>query len=105
MGVSNSLGANSLAVLFSLGVPWFIRTMVDGGPTDSDSYVDIHSYGMEWIVLSLLFAVILLYIILAIGKFQLKRFVGLALILIYTLFVTFAILVEVDVLFDSGDDC
>uniref|UniRef100_A0A182T3A4 Sodium/calcium exchanger membrane region domain-containing protein n=1 Tax=Anopheles maculatus TaxID=74869 RepID=A0A182T3A4_9DIPT len=52
MGVSNSLGANTLAILFSLGLPWFIRTMIDGGPS-TGAYIAIQSYGIQYSVLAL----------------------------------------------------
>jgi solute carrier family 24 (sodium/potassium/calcium exchanger), member 4 len=104
LGVSNSLGANSLAIMFSLGLPWFLRVTIDGGPI-SGAYFAIESYGIEFIVLALILAVVTLYAVITVGKYLLRTSIGVILALIYVIFVTFAILVEVDVLFASGHRC
>ncbi|XP_053686140.1 sodium/potassium/calcium exchanger 4-like [Sabethes cyaneus] len=104
MGVSNAMGANSLAILFSLGVPWFIRTVADGGASTNAYYV-IASYGMQYSIVSLLFAVAFLYTTVYIAKFKLRKRVGLALIFFYAIIVTFMLLNELDIFFDSGNEC
>lgn len=104
MGVSNSLGANSLAILVSLGLPWFIRSMVDGA-SKTDAFVKINSVGIEFTILSLLLTVAALYFIVSIASYRLKKTVGFYLFFTYLIFVTFAILVEMDILFPSGNYC
>uniref|UniRef100_A0A8D8N6R7 Sodium/potassium/calcium exchanger 5 n=3 Tax=Culex pipiens TaxID=7175 RepID=A0A8D8N6R7_CULPI len=104
MGVSNSLGANTLAILFSLGLPWFIRNMMEGGAT-TGAYVEINSYGMQYSVFGLFLAVGILYAVLFASKYTLRKLVGLVLMGGYLLIVTFMILVELDVFFPSENVC
>ncbi|XP_055532898.1 sodium/potassium/calcium exchanger 4-like [Wyeomyia smithii] len=104
MGVSNSLGANTLAILFSLGLPWFIKNMMMGGAT-TGAYVEINSYGMQYSVLALFLAVAILYVVLYLARYNLRKLVGLALFLGYLLIVAFMILVELDVFFPSENIC
>lgn len=104
MGVSNALGANSLAVVFSLGVPWFLRTMMSGAWT-TEAKIRIFSHGIEYTILGLLLAVATLYITLAISGYKLRRAVGVVLIFAYCVFATFGILIELDVFFNGYDRC
>uniref|UniRef100_A0A7G3AI51 Putative k+-dependent ca2+/na+ exchanger nckx1 n=1 Tax=Lutzomyia longipalpis TaxID=7200 RepID=A0A7G3AI51_LUTLO len=104
MGVSNALGANSLAILLSLGLPWFIRNTVERHLGLAAS-INIHSYGIEITIVSLLLAVGVLFVVIALGHYELKRNVGFCLFAIYLVFITFAILVEMDVFFPSGNTC
>ncbi|CAK1554925.1 unnamed protein product [Leptosia nina] len=102
MGVSNALGANSLAILFALGVPWLIKTLtylVQGSETTA---VYINSSGIDFVVATLLIAVSCLWITLFIGKFQLRRSVGIALMSFYVIFITFAILLEMGIIFPTS---
>ena len=100
MGVSNALGANCLAVVFSLGFPWFIRTMVDGIMEGWDNaYIRIYSYGVEFTLIAIIFAVCLLYAVVAAAGYKLRKTVGAILFVLYLGFAAFAILVELDVLF------
>ncbi|XP_035904355.1 sodium/potassium/calcium exchanger 4-like [Anopheles stephensi] len=104
MGVSNSLGANTLAILFSLGLPWFIRTMIDGGPS-TGAYIAIQSYGIQYSVLALFGAILTLYVVLYVAKYTLRKLVGLALGIGYLVIVTFMILVELDLFFPANNRC
>ncbi|XP_013145025.1 PREDICTED: sodium/potassium/calcium exchanger 4-like [Papilio polytes] len=104
IGVSNALGANSLAILFALGVPWLIRTLTLVGQGAESSAVYINSAGIGFIVGSLLVAVAALYVTLFIGKFQLRKRVGGVLVVLYVIFITFAILVEMGIIIDKGID-
>uniref|UniRef100_A0A1Y9HFE8 Sodium/calcium exchanger membrane region domain-containing protein n=1 Tax=Anopheles funestus TaxID=62324 RepID=A0A1Y9HFE8_ANOFN len=104
MGVSNSLGANTLAILFSLGLPWFIRTMIDGGPS-TGAYIAIQSYGIQYSVLALFGAIFTLYLVLYVAKYTLRKLVGLALGIAYLVIVTFMILVELDLFFPANNRC
>lgn len=106
MGVSNALGANSLAILFSLGLPWFIRTMADGaGFNEKSAYIRIYSHGIEFTIMGLLLAVAILYFSTAAAGYKLRKTAGAVLALGYVLIAAFAILVELDVLFEATDRC
>ena len=120
MGVSNSLGANSLNILFSLGIPWFIRTMIQYGKGE-EAYIHIFSHGMQFTLVSLLFAAVstllkirfllnkflllnfhsqaALYLCLFLAGYRLKKLVGVALFSFYLLFLSFALMVELDIIF------
>lgn len=102
MGVSNSLGSNSLAILMSLGLPWFIRTMADGAGYTGAS-ITIYSYGIEFTIISLLLAVACLFTVLSFAKYRLKKTVGIFLICVYLVFMTLAILIEMDIILPSGN--
>ncbi|KAJ6635314.1 Sodium/potassium/calcium exchanger 5 [Pseudolycoriella hygida] len=102
IGVSNSLGANSLAILMSLGVPWLIRNIVYHNTTDK-SFITLNSFGIEYTIVSLLAATVLLYAVLACAKYHLNKPVGFSLLTIYSIFLTVGILIELDVIFPSGN--
>jgi solute carrier family 24 (sodium/potassium/calcium exchanger), member 4 len=104
MGVSNALGANSLAVLFSLGLPWFIRTMADGAGFNN-AKIRIFSHGIEFTIMGLLLAVATLYIAVATAGYKLRKTVGGILAIGYIILATFAILVELDIFFEAPDRC
>lgn len=98
VGVSNSLGANSLAILMSLGIPWLIKNILNRNDPENSSIV-IASYGIEYTILLLLIAVIALYIVLTLSRYRLKKTVGLALISIYLILITIGILLELNIFF------
>lgn len=102
IGVSNSLGANSLAILMSLGVPWLIRNLIYQSTTDK-SFIVLNSYGIEYTIASLLVATTLLYVVLAIAKYRLNKKVGFSLLIIYAIFLTLGILMELDIILPSGN--
>jgi Ca2+/Na+ antiporter len=105
MGVSNALGANCLAILFSLGLPWFITTTMKGAYM-TNAHIHIYSYGMEYTIMILLLAVGTLYTILAVHGYKMRKKVGIYLILSYMVFATFAVLMEFNVfLVGAPADC
>lgn len=67
-----------------------------------ETAVLINSAGIDFVVGSLLFAVVCLWITLFIGKFTLRRRLGAILLVLYAIFITFAILVEMGVILDRG---
>lgn len=102
IGVSNALGANSLAILFALGLPWLIRTLALVFQGADETAVLINSAGIDFVVGSLLVAVACLWITLYIGKFVLRRSLGFVLTVFYVIFITFAVLVEMGIILDRG---
>lgn len=100
--MSNALGANSLAILFALGTPWLIRTLTLVGQGVEEPAVFIDSRGIAFVATSLLLAVTLLWLTLYIGKFKLRKTVGVVLVVLYLIFITFGILVEIGVIFDTA---
>lgn len=98
IGVSNSLGANSLAILMSLGIPWLIKNILNRNVPGKQSIL-LNSLSTEYNILILLIAVITLYVVLTLAKYRLKRSVGLSLISAYTVFITLGVLLEMNVFF------
>lgn len=100
VGVSNSLGANSLAILMSLGIPWLIKNIINRNTPGKQSIL-LNPNSTEYNMLLLLLAVIALYTVLTIAKYRLKRAVGVALISVYIFCITIGILLEMDVFFPN----
>lgn len=100
VGVSNSLGANSLAILMSLGIPWLIRNILHRNEPGKES-IQINSYGIEYTILLLLLAVIALYVVLTLSRYRLKKTVGLTLISVYSVLITISVLLELNIFFPS----
>ncbi|ALC49669.1 CG17167, partial [Drosophila busckii] len=96
IGVSNSLGANSLAILLSLGVPWFIKNCINYG---SGELQQVGTQGIEYNILILIVSTIALYIILSCSGYRLTKRVGVALFLVYAIFIVLQILIEMNVFF------
>ncbi|KAK9869627.1 hypothetical protein WA026_003373 [Henosepilachna vigintioctopunctata] len=92
MGVSNSLGANTMNILMSLGLPWFLKTILMG--TDSNAFIRIKSGSMEYIIMGLLVVAAVLYLTLYLNHFQLRKRGGVILLMIYSVFVTVSIAAE-----------
>lgn len=100
-GVSNSMGANTMNILFSLGMPWFFKTITQGA--NSQSFIKIQSGSIEYTIMALIGVACALYITLYFNKFRLGKLAGSILIIIYLICVTLAILSEL-VFFDN-DHC
>lgn len=94
-----------MAILFSLGLPWFLRTAVDGAWTDPASAINIYSHGINFIIMSILFAILSLFVILSGFRYRLKKTIGLVLLLAYGVFLTLSLLLELNVIFPSEDGC
>lgn len=103
VGVSNSLGANSLAILMSLGIPWLIKNILNRNVPEKAS-IKINSDSIEYSILLLLLAVLALYTVLTLTKYRLKKSAGITLISIYGILITFGVLLEMGVFF-PGSPC
>ncbi|XP_044267165.1 sodium/potassium/calcium exchanger 4-like [Tribolium madens] len=101
MGVSNSLGANTMNILLSLGMPWFLKTIVMG--TDENAFIQITSGSIEYTISALIPVAIILYLTFYFNKFQMCRRVGIILISVYTICIILAILAEM--VFFKSEDC
>lgn len=96
IGVSNSLGANSLAILLSLGVPWFIKNCMNYGTGEKQQ---VGTQGIEYNIIILILSTIALFIILSCSGYRLTKRVGVALFSVYTVFIVLQILIEMNVFF------
>lgn len=97
------MGTNSLSCLFSLALPWFLRGVINLGQGHTDTYVSIGSYGIQYIIISLLAILIFLYIGLVVCKFRLMIPNAAFYLVSYIGFLVFAILIEIDVIIPDLD--
>ncbi|XP_043803457.1 sodium/potassium/calcium exchanger 4-like isoform X2 [Apis laboriosa] len=93
MAMSNTLGANILDILLCLGLPWIIKCLME------KRYVEIESGALKYSVFSTIICVIVLYTVIACFKFKLNKKVGIICLFLYTIFIIFAILIELNVFF------
>ncbi|GAB0086848.1 Sodium/potassium/calcium exchanger [Sergentomyia squamirostris] len=103
MSIANAIGSSSVAMILSLGLPWFIRTMVDGGAY-TDAHIRLKSSGIQYIIASMLAVITIAYLIIALSKFRIRKILGVFLLAFYAIFITLFILVEMDV-FIGGIQC
>ncbi|XP_050309560.1 sodium/potassium/calcium exchanger 4-like [Anthonomus grandis grandis] len=92
MGVSNSLGANTMNILFSLGMPWFFKTMTMG--INNDSFIGIESGSIVYTIMSLILVGLILYVTLIFNKFTLSKVTGCILVVVYIICIVLACLSE-----------
>lgn len=100
MGVSNSMGANTIDILLSLGLPWFLKNTVTG---PSKGVIEIASGTIEYTILGLILCAITLYIVLYWNKFRLSKRSGIILLICYVIFLTLGICSELFLV--AGSDC
>ncbi|KAJ8921016.1 hypothetical protein NQ315_015812 [Exocentrus adspersus] len=98
-GVSNSLGANTMNILLSLGMPWFFKTITKGA--SNSSFIKIQSGSIEYTIMALIGVACSLYLTLYFNKFRLGKRAGVILMCIYLVCVILAILSEL-VFFDNS---
>lgn len=79
--------------------------MVAASEDNIRDYVYLQSNGVEYTLLSLILMIALVYLIFFIRKFELTKILGLIFIVMYGFFITFAVLIEVDILFPYGNFC
>jgi len=96
MAISNALGSNVFDILLGLGLPWLIKILflphMSNDPT-SDTPVNFPGSGealREWIII-LVLVVILFFGTLKVFKWQLTQKVGLVLLSMYLVYVTYAL--------------
>ncbi|XP_071861669.1 sodium/potassium/calcium exchanger 4 isoform X2 [Bombus fervidus] len=93
MAMSNTLGANILDILLCLGLPWTISCLMKGRD------VEIVSGAISYSVLTTVVCIVVLYTVIACFNFKLNKKVGIICLVLYTIFLIFAILVELNIFF------
>ncbi|XP_015181431.1 PREDICTED: sodium/potassium/calcium exchanger 3-like isoform X1 [Polistes dominula] len=93
MAMSNTLGANTLDILLCLGLPWLIKSLMSGKD------IEIISGALSYSVLSIIVCVIFFYSVTAFYKFKLNKKVGAVCLVMYVIFLIFAISVELNVFY------
>ncbi|XP_072753160.1 sodium/potassium/calcium exchanger 4 isoform X2 [Anoplolepis gracilipes] len=93
MAMSNTLGANTLDILLCLGLPWMIKILM------YKKDIKIISDALNYSVLSIIVCVIAFYTVTAVCKYRLNKKVGIICLVLYTIFLVFALLFELNVFF------
>lgn len=96
VGVSNSLGSSTLDIFLTLGVPWFVRNLLQWFAGNERPAVHFESQRIKWTILLLLITVIILYSVLSIAKYRLSRITGLF------LFASYLVLIFVSISFEMN---
>ncbi|XP_046886257.1 sodium/potassium/calcium exchanger 3 isoform X1 [Hypomesus transpacificus] len=93
MAVSNSIGSNVFDILIGLGLPWALQTLA----VNYGSYIKLNSKGLIFSVGLLLASVFLTVLGVHLNKWVLNRRLGLACLLMYSVFLCFSILIEYNI--------
>ena len=99
MAVSNSIGSNTFDILVCLGLPWTIKSIMNGMDNE-EWFVEVNSDGLAFTTISLLASLILLYLILVWGKFVMTKLIGLICLIVYCVFLAISIMIELNLFFD-----
>jgi K+-dependent Na+/Ca+ exchanger-like protein len=92
MAVSNSLGSNVFDILFGLGIPWVLKTLIYGVP------VKINSGSLNILVMFLFITVAMVVLCIHATGWQLSKRVGIALVCAYWVVILFMLLLEMCIL-------
>ncbi|KYN26792.1 Sodium/potassium/calcium exchanger 3 [Trachymyrmex cornetzi] len=93
MGMSNTLGSNTLDILLCLGLPWMIKILL------YQKDIEIVSGALRFSVLSIVLCVIAFYLVTALCKYRLNKKVGVICLILYAIFLVFALSFELNVFF------
>lgn len=96
MSVCNTLGANTLDVLLSLGMPWFIKCSLP--QSQGGGQIFLTSEDLEFNCIVLACSVILLNIIAASTSYKMNRIFGVVCILSYMIVASLFIAVGMNVI-------
>jgi len=100
MSFSNTIGSNTFDVLACLGIPWLIETIrLCYVAEPGMNYIFIHSGGLEYSAILLIASLIVMYVVIALNNFMIDRKVGILCLLLYTVFIVFACLLELNAFF------
>ncbi|KAL0278850.1 UNVERIFIED_CONTAM: hypothetical protein PYX00_000539 [Menopon gallinae] len=93
IGLSNSMGCNSLDVTLCMALPWFVRCLIPQGETGI-SHVLIKSPGIRFNCSLLVISVVVLFAMLCCRRFKLNRISGAVSLVIYIAVLSIAIAME-----------
>ncbi|XP_012219099.1 sodium/potassium/calcium exchanger 3-like [Linepithema humile] len=93
MAMSNTLGANTLDILLCLGLPWLIKILMD------KKDIEIVSGALRYSVLSIIACVVAFYAVTALCKYHLNKKVGIICLILYAIFLVFALLFELNIFY------
>jgi len=97
MAFSNSVGSNTFDILICLGLPWFLQGCIIA--FDEVDYIKIRSAGLEYSVMLMVATMVILYVIIVANGFLLDKKVGYSSLVMYIIFIVFAIMLEMNMFF------
>ncbi|XP_076326639.1 sodium/potassium/calcium exchanger 5-like [Tachypleus tridentatus] len=92
MAMCNLIGSNVFDILFCLGAPWLMRTLLP----PNEGFLVINSSALTYTTATLLGTVIMLFVILTFSKWNLNYKVGLACFVLYSGFLVMACMYELN---------
>lgn len=93
MSISNTLGANTLDILLSLGVPWFVKCSISAWSSQYDTAaIYLTTENLEFNFVGLISSTIILNIIAVINRYKMNRTFGLFCLCSYFIISTLFIL-------------
>jgi Ca2+/Na+ antiporter len=98
MAVASAVGSNTFDVLVGLGVPWLVKTSV----VDPGGKVAIDSGGLKYTVSMLFFISAVMVISFGMNKWRLSKRLGYWFLFLYVIVLTFALLVEFNIIGHSN---
>lgn len=93
-----------MGVFMCLGGPWLVSSLIKLY-SEPSSVISLGAAAVKYLILSLLLIPPVLWTIFAFFKFHLQKLSGMCLAITYAAFITWAILIEVQILFPSGNSC
>lgn len=93
-----------MGIFMCLGGPWLVSSIIKLYREPSE-VIDLGEAEVRYVILTLLLIPPILWTIFASFKFHLRKLSGMCLAVTYGVLIAFAVLVEVQVLFPSGNLC
>lgn len=93
-----------MGIFMCLGAPWLVSSLMKLY-AEQPEVINLGEADVKYLILSLLLIPPVLWTIFACFKFHLRKLSGMLLALTYVAFITWAILIEVQILFPSGNSC
>lgn len=93
-----------MGIFLCLGGPWLASSLIKLY-RDPSEVIGLGEANVKYLIVSLLLIPPVLWTIFAFFKFYLRKLSGMCLGLVYASFVTWAILIETQILFPSGNLC
>jgi Ca2+/Na+ antiporter len=92
MAVSNAVGSNVFDILLCLGLPYFLKSVLNNGEP-----VEVYSAGLTYSSITLLTTVIFLLVSIHINGWKLDKKYGVLLMIVYVFFNILAVMYELNI--------
>lgn len=93
MAICNAMGSNTANIFLCLGGPWLVKSLFFSISPKTNS-VSILSNGLAYVTSCLLLSILVLYVLLLITRFGMNRLLGLLCLIMYLVFSTLSVIIE-----------